>query len=346
LKRISRTGEWRFRAIDLIGPLERLTAALPAGSRRLAVEWHDRWSTTLDDALNSLPEAESCPHDLFRLLAQPRGDLHKRIALVVEADEPVAVIALRRRFDLWESVCDGIVPNAFAAMRPARWDAAAALGRLVKVNEWAGAPPALAADREIKPRYRVSTSVDFDALWKRQHNAESVARARNRCAREGGFALEVDGDGAAEWIIENWRDRWAGDRFGEAQIAADAVEVARFLRDRGRCHAFRLLHNERPVAGMTMFVSGAVLHFMHSSRDEAYERFGVGTHLFELFFRWAAESPYRVVDLGAGAYKERWAPRDGELTSFFLGPAHLRLAFRMIDRARSFTRPLREDART
>jgi len=171
------------------------------------VEWHDRWSETLDDALKALPESEACPHELFRLLAQQRGPLRKRVALVLEAGEPIAVIALRRRFDLWESVCDGIVPNAFAVMRPARWDAVTALGRLVKVNEWPGIAPSLAADREVKPRYRVATRLDLEALWKRQHNAESIARARNRCGSEGGFTFEVDGERAGSLGYERLNER-------------------------------------------------------------------------------------------------------------------------------------------
>lgn len=331
-------------ALDLIAPLERLTTSLPVGSRRLAVQWHDNWSSTLDDALRRLPEADACPHDLFRVLAQPRGDLPKRLALVLEAGDPVAMIALRRRFDLWESVCDGILPHTFAAMRPARWDAALALGRLIKVNEWPGAPPPLAANHEVKPRYRVPSNVDFDALWKRQHNAESVARARNRCAREGGFTFEVDGDDAIEWIVAGWRDRWAEDRFGEARFAADIIEAAQYLRARGRYHAFRLLHEDRPAAGITMLAHDGVLYFMNSHRDDAYERFGVGTRLFELFFRWTATSKYRMVDMGAGAYKERWAPSDGEVSSFFIAPWHLRTAFQGAQAARALADLLRRRA--
>ncbi|MEX0750421.1 MAG: hypothetical protein WD359_06390, partial [Dehalococcoidia bacterium] len=177
----------------------------------MKVEWHERWSSTLDAAVTSLPDVEACPPELFRLLAEQRGGVRKCIALVLEAGEPLAVLALRKRFELHESVCDGIVPHAFGVMRPARWDAALALGRLVKVNEWLGATPDVASDPETKARYRVATNVDFDALWKAQHNAESVARARNRCEREGGFALEVDGEGAAEWVVRNWSERWAGD---------------------------------------------------------------------------------------------------------------------------------------
>jgi len=314
---------------------------LPLRPRGVGVSWYDDWCGDLDAALRALPEVEACPHELFRILARPRGGVRKRIALVHENGAPLAVIALRRRFDLWESVCDGVVPHAFAAMRPARWDTAAALGCLVHVNEWAGAPPATAGSREIKPRYRVATNTDFDALWKQQHNAESVARARNRCDKDGGFAFEIDGDNAAEWVIENWRDRWADDRFGEAQTAEDAIEAARYLRTQGRYHAFRLLHHDQPVAGITMLAADGVLHFMNSYRNDAYDRFGVGTRLFELFFRWAASSPYRMVDMGAGDYKERWAPQDGEVTSFLLGPIHLRVAFQAIERGRSVASRLR-----
>jgi hypothetical protein len=321
--------------MDVISPLERFTALLP---RRLKVEWHQRWTSRLDDALAALPEMPSCPNELLRLLCEARADVKKRIALVLDAGQPVALIALRRRFDLWESVCDGIVPHALAPLLPGRWDAPRALGVLLKVNEWL---PEVATHREIKARYRVATDVDFDALWKRQHNAESVARARNRCDREGGFTFEVDATGAAEWVIGGWRDRWADDRFGEAQIADDVLMAASYLGARGRYHAFRLMHGNRPVAGVTMLPFDGVLYFMQSHRDEAYERFGVGTRLFELFFRWTATSPYRAVDLGAGEYKERWAPRDAEVVSFLIAPLHLRFAFDAMDRARSLAHRVR-----
>lgn len=279
------------------------------------------------------------------MLAQPRGDLKKRIALVSEGGEPIAVIPLRKRGELHESVCDGIVPQAFAAMRPARWDAAAALGCLVKVNEWNATAPAAASDRELKPRYRVATNVDFDALWKQQHNAETVSRARNRCAREGGFEFEVDAPNGAEWVVANWRDKWADDRFGEAVIATDIIEAARYLGARGRYHSFRLLHHGTPVAGITMAAHDGLLYFMNSYREEAFDRFGVGTRLFELFFRWTADAPYRMVDMGSGAYKERWAPRDGDVTSFLLAPRHLRFAFRAIEGARGLSRRLHGGAK-
>lgn len=311
---------------------------------RLRVEWYERWSAALEDASRLLPPIASCPPDLFRLLAERRGTMRKSIALVLERGEPVAILPLRRRYEVHESVCDGIVPDAFAMMQPGRWDAALALGRLVKVNEWAGEAPAAAKQREIKPRYRVACDTDFDALWKDHHNAESVARARNRCVKDGGFEFEVDAPGAAEWIVRGWQERWAGDRFGEAQIADDIVEAARFLSHAGRYHAFRLLHRGAPVAGLTMLAHDGTLYFMNSHRDEGYDRFGVGTRLFELFFRWTGGSPYRTVDMGSGAYKERWASEDGSVVSFMLAPAHLRLAFRALEGARGLARRLRGDS--
>jgi hypothetical protein len=141
--------------------------------------------------------------------------------------------------------------------------------------------------------------------------------------------------------VRGWQERWAEDRYGEAQIAGDIIEAARFLSDEGRYHAFRLLHRGQPVAGLTMLAHDGTLFFMNSHRNDEYERFGVGTRLFELFFRWTTTSPYRMVDMGAGSYKERWAFEDGGVTSFMLAPAHLRVAFRALEGARGFARRVR-----
>jgi hypothetical protein len=48
--------------------------------------------------------------------------------------------------------------------------------------------------------------------------------------------------------------------------------------------------------------------------------------------------------MGAGAYKERWAPRDGDLTSFLIAPWHLRAAFRVTEIARALAARLRSPA--
>ena len=45
------------------------------------------------------------------LWREPRGGVEKAIAVVRDAGEVVAVLPLRRRFELYESVCDGIGPR-------------------------------------------------------------------------------------------------------------------------------------------------------------------------------------------------------------------------------------------
>jgi hypothetical protein len=276
------------------------------------------------------PEGETCSHELLRLLADNPSPARKRIALVTECDQPLGVVALRKRNWHWDLVTDGVVPAAFPPVAGGREvDVLSALGLFVWVNEWERQVP---RDRTVhfvqhEPVFRVSTRVDFDAYWREHHNTHSIQKARRRCERMGCVSLEVDGSDAAGWTIERWEQAWAGDPWCETVAAPDIKIAAAHLIERNQYHAFRLLIDGRPVAGMNTYVRGDTLVMGNTGRDPVFDRARTGVLLDELFFRWSANSPYERVDLGGGFdYKAQWSDPDGVRARFSVAPSHLAAA--------------------
>jgi hypothetical protein len=57
---------------------KRKAAMVAAPNHRLEVTWFNGWHPALDEALQSLPENDACPHELFRLLVQTSSSAPKR----------------------------------------------------------------------------------------------------------------------------------------------------------------------------------------------------------------------------------------------------------------------------
>jgi len=297
---------------------------------QLRVRWFRGWHTTLDEALAELPEMPTCPHALFRTLAQHPTVAAKRIALVTDREGPVAVLALRRRRRHWEPVGELAVPEAVAPVRPGMLLAAlVATGAYIRVPDFPGEVEAGGTIREVErfETYHVRTDSDFDALWRELRNSDRVRKARNRCERLGDLSLEVDAPGAASWTIAAWERKWSRPYWDIRAAAADMQVAAAYYTAHRRYHAFRLLHRGRPVAGTNWFADGDRLIAHCSYRDPAYDRFNVGVRLDELFFRWSATSRYRVVDLGGEFdYKAKWGRPARVHTNFAVIPRHVALA--------------------
>jgi len=311
-------------------PMLKLHDKWAAPETGLRTHWFDRWGRALDDALCVLPESETCSHDLFRLLVNTPSPAQKRVALVTDGDDPVAVIALRRRNLHWDLITEGVVPAALPPCLPGREiEALSALGLFVWVNEWETPVPASKRVHflQYEEVYRVSTRIDFDAFWRERHHARDLRKARNRCARLGEVSLEVDEPGAAAWTIDRWEETWADHSWAETVAAPDIRVAANYLTSRGTYHAFRLLIDGRPVAGVNTFVRGTTLVIANSGRTRQFDKAGTGVRRDELFYRWCAQSQYERVDLGGGfAYKARWAETDGWRARFSVAPRHLVVA--------------------
>jgi hypothetical protein len=304
-------------------------------SGTLGVRWYDEWHHEVERALAALPEMPGCPHDLFALLARNPTAAQKRIALVTDGGQPVAVVCLRRRKHHWLVVTDLVVPRAVAPAVPGRlFDAIRALKVYVRIADWEGPlPEGRIYALEQRPAWRVPTRVDLDALWKRNGttNMDTLRKARNRCHRLGKVELEIDQPGAAEWTIRNWAGKWEHHDYGLTTATEDVLAAATWLFERGRYRAFRLLIDGQPVAGVNFSVQGNVAYAQNSYREPALAKSGIGVHLDELIYRWAQTSPYDYVDLGCGDdYRGRWGELTGKRSDFVIAPPHLYAARQLL----------------
>jgi len=298
-----------------------------SGRHGLRVRWFDRWCSTLDDALQALPEMESCPHELFRLLMLNPSPTRKRAALVSDRDGPVSIIGLRRRKQYWQLVTQWITPDAFAPARAGSLvGALAALGVHVRIPGWQGPLPASRLVRDVTavPVNKVDLKSDFQGYWRGSGQWDFIRKAQRRTE---GFAFVVDGDGAAEWTIRRWADKWRDDEHEETVVASDLLVSAGYYQSMGQHHSFLLMDGETPVAGATCFVHGDELISGVFFREREYDRNGVGTRLIELLVEWAAAQGYAKLDLGGwDAYKARWGRQDGTEWWFSICPLPQRLA--------------------
>lgn len=301
----------------------------PPGSR-LRVDWFERWEHPLDQALDLLPAPRACSRDLFRVLAATPSPARKRIALVTEGGAPVAIVAVRRRNNHWDLVTEGVIPYAFPPCLPGREiEALAALGLFIWINEWDRPVPDSRHVRFVQYEqvFGVSTRVDFDAFWQEHGNANAVKKARKRCERLGQVELEVDRPGAAQWTVERWQQAWSAHPWSETVATPDILVAIDHLQPQGQYHAFRLLVDGRPVAGLNTFVAGDTLIMANSARDTEFDHAGTGVHLDDLFYRWSATSPYERINLGGGFdYKARWSDPEGVRARFSIAPTHLAVA--------------------
>ncbi|HWO93738.1 MAG TPA: GNAT family N-acetyltransferase [Dehalococcoidia bacterium] len=291
----------------------------------LQVRWFDEWHPELDEALRLLPEMETCPHELFRMLMVNRTSNRKRTALVTARGEPLAVVGLRQKRHHWELVPPDASPEAFLPAAPeAFYPTLAALG--VDLWVWGLAegapPPGVARFAQAEPTYKVDCQADYEEHWRETGHIRVVRSARERTQ---GYRLEIDAPGAAEWTIRNWAAKWAARGSDTLSRAEDQIVAASYLQPRGQLHTFRLFDDDEPVAGATLVVAGAELIGMSIYSSDAYRKQAVGTRLMDAIFAWAREAGYRKVELGTGdGYKAGIAPADGcrWTLNFCPGPAY------------------------
>ncbi len=300
-----------------------MTNTVHAPRAVLRVEYFDTWHPVLDDALKTLPEIPTCPHDLFRQIASNPASTEKRLALVSDGGKPVAVAALRRRQRHWEPVGYGVTHDA---VMPAKegylYPALAAL----KLDVWVVAAETFPIHDAVRqtfptPRYAMSTKADFDEYW---HGSGLWGIVKYSRRRTRNYRLEVDRADAADWTIRRWAERWQGDPSEETIVIEDLLTAAKYLFDHGRYHTFRLFDGDRPVAGHNFLVYGRSIVFQTTFFDTAYRKDGVGSRLLDLVFHWARDVGFEKIDLGGGhTYKSDWAPQDGNLWNYNVCPENL-----------------------
>jgi len=294
------------------------------GTGGLRVQWFSGWNSRLDEALFSLPESEECPRELYRLLAQNKIGLTKKIALITGPDTPVAVIALRRQGHHWLPMTQWMLPGGLFPCRDGyQIQAIAALGIDIEVGWWRmdAPPPDHPYIRRIEqiPTYRMPCSVNPEEFWMKSGRIREITATRKKCA---GLTMEVDPPGGFEWIIRNWAEKWTSPYDEYTAYVEDRLITARYLASKNKFHTLVLMDNGTPVSGETLIVHRNDLVLAYNFREPAYDAKRVGTRILDLAFQWAAASRYDSIDLGGGkyGYKKDWAPQDGIRWKFYMSP--------------------------
>ena len=120
-------------------------------------------------ALQILPEAANCPRDLYQALLEGDGTGQRRVVVVMDRDEPLAVVAMRRRGLSWGLLTNWIVPGYLFPVKPGRVDQAlGAINEPVFVSWWRQ-PQSPPYGLQVRGLKRVSThgtplEIDLDAI--------------------------------------------------------------------------------------------------------------------------------------------------------------------------------------
>lgn len=86
----------------------RESAAIAQGLR---IKIYEDWRPELDEILETLPEQDIFPHELFSLLMKSPNPGRKEIILVTERGDPIALAGVRDRWGYWEPVTHMIAPG-------------------------------------------------------------------------------------------------------------------------------------------------------------------------------------------------------------------------------------------
>ena len=313
--------------LTMLTQISGLTNRLLSPLSGLSATWFNGWHPVLDEALQSLPEAETCPHELFRLLIQNPSPVRKLSVLVTKQGAPVAVAGLRQKGRYsWEPITQWILPGTVFPVKPDYLiPSLEAIGSEVWVAWWRmeSSPPPSRMMRclESTPTYRLHFSADYESYWRESGHWNTVRRCRKRCSD---FTLVVNAPGSAEWTIANWEAHWRTDPTVVDPSVSDRIVAAKYLENQGRHYSFWLLDQQRPVAGHTFIRHHNDLVWQVTYRDPSYDWHGAGTRLMDLAFSWAALAGFQTIDMGGQhEYKIRWAPEEGERWWFSVCPEPL-----------------------
>ncbi|BDV43042.1 hypothetical protein GURASL_19650 [Geotalea uraniireducens] len=283
------------------------------------VVWFDRWERSIDEALQSLPEMDACPHALYRLLIENSGPCRKRTALVLARDEVLAVVGLRWQWQRWDPIMNWIVPGCPFPVRDGYFfKVLEALGVESKVALWrCESLLEHAEEQQIvrsfhrSPTHKLQLAGPVEEYWKKSGSFyKTVRNIRNRCKD---YVLEVNPVGAAEWTIKHWGGKWQLTPDAQFNDLSDRLIVARYLEEEGQYFTIMLLADGEPVAGFSSLVHRNDLVCQYNYRLPEHDKAGVGVYIYDRVAHWAKDAGFAVMDIGGGHdYKDRWAPLDGE----------------------------------
>jgi CelD/BcsL family acetyltransferase involved in cellulose biosynthesis len=148
---------------------------------------------------------------------------------------------------------------------------------------------------------------------------KDVRRARRKCES---FEARVDLPEGAEWVIRNWGRKW---RVAQHRVE-DMVVAARMRGALGLYHNTVFYDGDRPIGGHTEVVDGSDVVGQAVYRDSDYDRYSLGTWMFDRLAFWAVDAGYEGLDFGGtGEYKSRWARVGGRKFVIQVTPVHERM---------------------
>jgi len=320
------------RGLDLLDSISARTTWRP----NVKVRWFDEWAPVLDDALASLPELEFCKHSLFSEIARTPGPTKKRLALVTQGGEPIAVACIRRRKTFWEPVLENCIPLSTFPTKPGALGVAVdALGLEVRIGGYPEDPsPLRPTSAEPYAIFRADLTGDYEAHWRAKHRMTEIRQARKRTAT---LKLRWDEPGDVAWIVRAWKEMWKDDPEQQAVVAGDDRLIAsQRLMSEGRLHCALLLDDDHPVGGVTLVPQGSTLYLHCMGRDLARGSHSLGTRLHDECFAWGVRSGYKAIDFGGGVdYKRWWAPHAADRYQLVFEPKGIALAKSLARRARA-----------
>ena len=286
----------------------------------LKIFWADQWNDTLDQALQFLPPPQYVTRDQYRALVQPTE--HAKVhALVMERDEPLALISLRRRKRMWEPVSFRSLPGFIAPARnlSALGRSLRALGLNIQVHGGLEA-----TIFEAKPttcqRYdvvRVSLQESYEEYWQKNKgkHRKHIVSARKKCKR---MHLVVNQPSDIDWIVSTWSKVWRGSPNNEIVAPSDRIAFWKTLPSMSEnphkltLQVYALYDDDRPVAGTITTALGRKQISQCLVQRQEYRKFGAGTHVLDRSLQHGATKGFELCDLGGGhGYKSLWGPNCG-----------------------------------
>jgi len=303
----------------------------------LKVTWLDPADAALDRAIAALPACEACPHDIYlRLIRLPQAR-EVRAVLVEDGAGPVAIAGLARQYRLvWEPVTNWLFPGApFPAVAGRHIEAMAALRMEAPMAWWRAGPAPHGAnihDLEITPVHRLDDLAKREEFWRSTDYLRHIKNIRNRAK---GLEVRIGVPEIAEEVVAGWFDKWTNGDRAHPQVRGRVV-LADALEPLGAHVTVGLFDDDKLAAGATNFIHNGALVAGILYAPDAYRRLGAGIRLIDVMFDVAAERGLSAFDMGGGAeYKRKWAPAIGERASFTVAPPAVRLARRVIGKARA-----------
>jgi hypothetical protein len=294
-----------------------------AASRGLRLRPFDVWKPELDEVLRGLPEGDSCPHELFTMLCTNPGPTEKKLILVEERGEPIALACFRDIGEYCVPVTHYIVPGfLFPVKEGCIEKVLGCIGFTTQVAWWRfrNPPPHKGWVRNIKemPTYGMRCSENFEEFWSKTSLLRNVRNTRRRCE---GFTLRVNVPDVTEWIVRSWGEKWRPPGATEMVDLRDRILAATYLLKHGSYYSLALFDGTQIAAGGNLIVHRNEVVAQYNYRNPQYDKQGVMTRHIDMTFAWAREMGFEGLDLGGSQdYKTRWAPENGKKWEFVTHP--------------------------